>query len=76
MKFKIAEIDIEITDEDEVKFWCYNYGFHAAQGGMQFGYGNFGTDNLEASLDLLKKKLIKDIDHIADLAKKRKKERK
>jgi len=75
MKYKIAEIDIEINDKDEVKYWCYNLGYHASQGGNEFCYGNFGCDNLDASLELLKNKLLKDIDVIIDLAKKRKYEK-
>lgn len=75
MKYRIAEIDIEINDKDEVNYWCYNLGYHPSQGGNEFCYGNFGTNDLEASLELLKTKLIKDIDIIIDLAKKRKEER-
>lgn len=75
MKYKIAEVDIEIGENDKVTYWCYNYGFHASQGGQEFTYGNFGTNDLESSLELLKTKLVKDIDYIIELVKKRKKER-
>lgn len=75
MRHTIAEIDIEIGDNNEVTYWCYNLGWQASQGGNEFCYGNFGCDNLDASLELLKKKLVRDIDIIIDLAKKRKEER-
>lgn len=69
MKFKIAEVAIEIKDDGEVEYWCQNYGFHASQGGRDFCYGNFGSNDLERSLDLLKNKLVKDIDYIIEFAK-------
>ena len=63
-RYKIAEIAVELKKDGEYMFWCYNHGFHPSQGGMEFCYGNFGTTNLETSLDILKEKLVKDIDTI------------
>jgi hypothetical protein len=63
-KYKIAEIAVELKEDGEYVFWCYNLGFHPGQGGMEFCYGNFGTINLEKSLDILKEKLVKDIDTV------------
>lgn len=74
MKFKIAEIAIELKDDETPIYWVYNYGFHPGQGGMEFAYGNFGTPDFEASIDLLKTKLNKDLDYLIDTIKKRKEE--
>jgi len=41
---------------------------------MEFVYGNFGTPNLETSLDLLKERLVRDIDYILEEIKRRKSE--
>ena len=53
MKFKIAEIAIELKDDETPIYWVYNYGFHPGQGGMEFVYGNFGTPDFEASIDFV-----------------------
>jgi hypothetical protein len=63
-RYKVAEIVIEVDENDKAMFWCYNIGYHPEQGGMEFGWGNFGTNNLEATVDLLKENLKRDIDDI------------
>jgi hypothetical protein len=63
-RYKIAEIALEMNEDGSITYWCYNVGNHAGQGGMEFCYGNFGTNKLESSLDLLKEKLLRDQDDI------------
>lgn len=70
-KYKIAEIAIEFKEDGTPMYWVYNAGWHPGQGGMEFVYGNFGTPSLETSLDLLKEKLVRDIDDILEQIKKR-----
>ena len=66
-KYKIAEIAIEFKEDGTPPmYWVYNAGYHAGQGGMEFVYGNFGTPSLEQSLELLKTRLIRDIDLILE----------
>lgn len=72
-RYRIAEVAIEMEDDGKIKYWCYSVGNHPGQGGMEFCYGNFGTDNLETSLDLLKDKLLRDIDDIIKELKRKKK---
>ena len=73
-KYKIAEIAIELREDGSPMYWCYNAGMFPAQGGMEFTYGNFGTPNLEQSLEKLKTILIRDIDLILERVKEREKE--
>lgn len=68
-KFKIAEVAIEINEDGTTTFWAYNIGYHPGQGGMEFGWGNFGTGDLEDSLSLLKCYLLRDIDELTEMAK-------
>jgi len=65
-KYKIAEITIEFKEDGTPMYWVYNAGYHPSQGGMEFTYGNFGTPSLEKSLDLLKERLVRDIDYILE----------
>lgn len=65
-KYKIAEISIELKEDGTPMYWVYCAGYHAGQGGMEFVYGNFGTPSLEQSLEILKTKLIRDIDIILE----------
>jgi hypothetical protein len=65
-KYKIAEITIELKEDGTPVYWVYNAGYHPGQGGMEFVYGNFGTPSLETSLDLLKERLVRDIDYILE----------
>ena len=65
-KYKIAEITIEFKEDGTPMYWVYNTGYHLSQGGMEFTYGNFGTPSLEKSLDLLKERLVRDIDYILE----------
>lgn len=71
MRYKIAEVTIEFKEDGTPMYWVYNSGWHPAQGGMEFTYGNFGTPSLETSLDLLKERLVRDIDDILEEIKKR-----
>jgi hypothetical protein len=59
-KYKIAEVAVEIKDNGEVLYWVYCAGTFPEQGGRAFTYGNFGTPNLEQSLDKMKSILLKD----------------
>lgn len=59
-KYTIAEVAVEVKDNGEIMYWIYCAGTFLEQGGMAFTYGNFGTPNLEQSLDKMKKILIKD----------------
>lgn len=70
-KYKIAEVAVEIKDNGEVMYWVYCAGTFPEQGGMQFTYGNFGTPNLEQSLDKMKLILVKDQDMILEAVKQR-----
>ena len=72
-KYRIAEIAIEFKEDGTPMYWVYNAGYHPGQGGMEFVYGNFGTPALETSLDLLKEKLVRDIDDILEEIKRREK---
>lgn len=74
-RYKIAELAVEIQPDGSLRYWCYNAGMHPSQGGMEFTYGNFGTPNLEQSLDILKSKLMRDESLILDEIK-RKEEKK
>ena len=65
-KYRIADIAIEFKEDGTPMYWVYNAGYHPGQGGMEFTYGNFGTPSLEKSLDLLKEKLVRDIDYILE----------
>ena len=55
--YKIAEVAIEIQEDGTPMYWIYNYGFHPAQGGMEFCYGNSGSQDLECSIEVLKRNL-------------------
>lgn len=70
-KYKIAEVAVEVKDNGEIMYWVYCAGTFPEQGGMAFTYGNFGTPNLEQSLDKMKKILLKDQDMILDRVKER-----
>ena len=70
-KYRIAEIAIEFKEDGTPMYWVYNAGYHPGQGGMEFVYGNFGTPTLETSLDLLKDRLMRDIDYILQEIKRR-----
>lgn len=70
-KYKIAEITIELKEDGTPIYWIYHAGWHPGQGGMEFVYGNFGTPSLENSLDLLKERLVRDIDDILAQVKKK-----
>lgn len=73
-QYKIAEIAIELKEDGTPIYWVHNAGYHPGQGGMEFVYGNFGTPSLEQSLELLKTKLIRDIDLILEKVNQRKNE--
>ena len=68
-KYKIAEVTVEVKDDGTVMYWVYCAGTFPEQGGMAFTYGNFGTPNLEQSLDKMKTILIKDQDTILEKVK-------
>ena len=70
-RYKIAEVAVEVKDNGEIMYWVYCAGTFLEQGGMAFTYGNFGTPNLEQSLDKMKKILLKDQDMILDRVKER-----
>ena len=70
-KYKIAEVAVEVKDNGEVMYWVYCAGTFPEQGGMAFTYGNFGTPNLEQSLDKMKAILVKDQDTILEKVKER-----
>lgn len=65
-KYKIAEVAVEVKDNGEIMYWVYCAGTFPEQGGMAFTYGNFGTSNLEQSLDTMKAILLKDQAMILD----------
>jgi hypothetical protein len=65
-RYKIAEIAVEINEDSSNTFWISNAGWHPGQGGMDFCWGNCGVKDLNVSLDILKKKLNKDIDYIIE----------
>ena len=75
-KYKIAEISIELKEDGAPMYWVYSAGYHAGQGGMEFVYGNFGTPSLEQSLDILKTRLIRDIDIILERVREKENEEK
>jgi hypothetical protein len=58
----------------EIMYWVYCAGTFPEQGGMAFTYGNFGTPNLEQSLDKMKAILVKDKAMILDKVKDKKNE--
>lgn len=63
-RYKIAEVFIEIDENDITRCMCNYVGYQSEQGGMVFGYGNFGTSSIESSLDILKYKLNEATDEI------------
>lgn len=69
MKYKIAEITIEIKEDGTPMFWGYSYGFHAGQGGMDFTYGNYGSESIDQILEVMKSKLTKDLNTLVKMAK-------
>ncbi len=73
-KYKIAEVAVEVKDNGEIMYWVYCAGTFPEQGGMAFTYGNFGTPNLEQSLDKMKAILVKDKAMILDKVKDKKNE--
>lgn len=68
-RYKIAEVAVEVKDNGEIMYWMYCAGTFPEQGGMAFTYGNFGTPNLEQSLDRMKTILLKDQDAILEKVK-------
>ena len=70
-RYTIAEVAVEVKDNGELMYWVYCAGTFPEQGGMAFTYGNFGTPNLEVSLDKMKRILIKDQDTILERIKQR-----
>ena len=70
-KYKIAEVAIEVKENGEIMYWVSCAGTFSEQGGNAFVYGNFGTANLEQSLDKMKRILIKDQDMILERIKQR-----
>jgi len=72
-KYKIAEVAVEVKDNGEVMYWVYCAGTFSEQGGMSFTYGNFGTPDLEQSLDRMKLILVKDQDKILERVKEKEK---
>lgn len=75
-KYKIAEVAVEVKDNGEIMYWVYCAGTFPEQGGMAFTYGNFGTPNLEQSLDKMKGILLKDQDQILEKIEDKKNEEK
>jgi hypothetical protein len=75
-KYTIAEVAIELNDNGEIMYWVYCAGTFHEQGGMAFTYGNFGTPNLDQSLDKMKKILLEDQDMILEQVKARQDETK
>lgn len=73
-RYKIAEVDVEVKPNGEIMYWVYCAGTFPEQGGMAFTYGNFGTPNLEQSLDRMKTILLKDQDLILEKVKGRENE--
>lgn len=69
-RYRIADIAVEF-DGDKIMYWVNNVGFHANQGGMEFGFGNFGTNDLEQSLEILKNRLVRDLDVILEEVRKK-----
>ena len=65
-KYKIAEVAIEVKENGEIMYWVSCAGTFSEQGGNAFVYGNFGTPNLEQSLDKMKSILLKDQDLILE----------
>lgn len=70
-KYKIGEVAVEVKDNGDIMYWVYCAGTFPEQGGMVFTYGNFGTPNLEQSLDKMKLILIKDQTMILEKVKER-----
>ncbi len=68
-KYKIAEVAIEVKENGEIMYWVSCAGTFSEQGGNAFVYGNFGTPNLEQSLDKMKSILLKDQDIILEKVK-------
>ena len=68
-RYKIAEVAVEVKDNGEIMYWVCCAGTFPEQGGMAFTYGNFGTPNLEQSLDKMKGILLKDQDLILEKVK-------
>ena len=66
-KYKIADISIELDENNKPKiFWVNHVGWHASQGGMEFGFGSSGALGLENALDYLEVKINMDIDDIIE----------
>ena len=74
-KYKVAEIAIELKEDGVPTFWVFNGGYHPSQGGMEFGWGNMGTNDLENAIDMLKIKLTRDLDVLLEEVKKKEIER-
>lgn len=60
-KVKIAEIYLEYdASGDSILYSADFVGSHAAQGGMEFGWGNVASDNLRSLFTYIKNKVKKD----------------
>jgi len=57
MKFIVAEVMIELDEQDKPIYSVNYLGEHSGQGGSQFGFGGTSLVDLETNLKLLKKKL-------------------
>jgi len=54
----LADIAIQMVDGKPM-FWSNHLGYHAGQGGYEFGMGNCGVDDLGTLLKLIEDKVTK-----------------
>jgi len=69
-RYKIADIAIEVDSEGNYQaIWIGHLGWHASQGGLDWGFADKGCKNIDHACDALKRYLNKDFNDILERAK-------
>ena len=65
-KYKIGEIALEKKEDGTFMYWIYYAGLGPEQGGMEYGWHNLGSEDIHTLTDLLKKRILSNIDHLRE----------
>lgn len=71
-KYKIAEVWIELDENDKITYGIESLGLHSAQGGLVFAFANLcSTSNLEGLVEIYKNHVNNSLPNLIAAIKKR-----